>query len=159
MLPYKNSMDALSRIACVSQLNHPVSTDKICLVCYDEVINNNMSVELSCKHLFHTMCIQSVLKLSSNKKKYCPYCRLQIKENTQTVGSSQHTTLQNVKWDEIRQSDESVPVFVEGASKYSGCYGIIQNPKKDVHLVRVMVKFDEFGWSRMIHKNFLFSYL
>lgn len=152
-------MDALSRITCPFQTGHSSSfTEKICLVCYDEIIDDHMSVKLSCKHLFHTMCIQSILKLAANKKKCCPYCRLQIKENIQLIGSRPHT-LQSIPWDDCRQFEESIPVFVEGASKYSGCYGTIQNPKKDVHLVQVMVKFDEFGWSRMIHKKFIFSYI
>lgn len=48
--------------------------DNECNICLDKYVDNEMIVELKCKHLFHDFCIYSWLSKQSYK---CPVCRME----------------------------------------------------------------------------------
>ena len=48
-------------------------TENICYICYNE--NNDKSIELSCKHMFHRECIKmNINSIKNNSILHCPYC-------------------------------------------------------------------------------------
>ena len=57
-----------------SQLNLDLDEENECLVCYDELTNEN-TVKLACGHKFHYDCIVDSYRMNTNHKQQCPYCR------------------------------------------------------------------------------------
>ena len=47
--------------------------NNLCNICKEQ--NNNTSIYLKCKHMYHRECILSSIKYTSNE---CPYCRKYI---------------------------------------------------------------------------------
>ena len=50
------------------------SYDNICLVCMDELDDNY--IKLDCNHKFHYDCIFQSYNMITNKRRECPYCRM-----------------------------------------------------------------------------------
>lgn len=152
-------MDALSRLQFSQPSSSPeiINDSKTCLVCYEIIHPHDVILDLTCKHTYHTGCVQSIMKLPLHKKN-CPYCRAPMKELAHCQDSTVSQNIQPVNWEEASQLVTPMNVYIHGNSSYNGCCGKIKNPQKDIRAVRVMVEFQNLGLSRMINKKFIYSF-
>jgi hypothetical protein len=55
------------------------NTNKECLICLDNFVENDEIIKIKCNHIFHTNCIKQWLCKESNK---CPICRIEVSKGS-----------------------------------------------------------------------------
>lgn len=53
----------------------------LCVICYDDYLENNLSITLICMHKYHLECIMEWME----QKKTCPLCNLPMKKRQKNM--------------------------------------------------------------------------
>ena len=67
--------DKVGKVKFEKDSDIPEEEEERCVICYEEFKNNQFIKRMSCKHLFHSFCIESWFTRSN----LCPLCKAEIK--------------------------------------------------------------------------------